>query len=280
MIDDMTLDRDVALRLERLTSVLERHKPLVVAFSGGVDSALLAFVARHVLGDDMVCAIGISPSLAERDHEDAVAFVRAHDIPSESVYTNEGNDPRYRANNPDRCFYCKDELFQRINDCEALRRFSHVAYGANVDDRSDHRPGAVAARRHAVIAPLVDAGYTKDLVRRTAKALGLEVWDKPAAPCLASRIPYYSEVTPQKLSPIERAEMVLKDLGFRECRVRHHGETTRIEIPIDRHDAIREVWAEVTVGMRCAGFEEVILEPDGLRSGRLNDVLPSKRRAG
>jgi uncharacterized protein len=148
-----------------------------------------------------------------------------------------------------------------------------VAYGANLDDRSDHRPGARAALEHGVVAPLIDAGFDKARVRAAARALGLVLWDKPAAPCLASRIPYYSEVTPEKLRQIDDAEGVLKDLGFVECRVRHHGETARVEIPSHEHARALEVWEMVENGIRAAGFKQVELQPDGLRSGRLNDAI-------
>ena len=159
--------------------------------------------------------------------------------------------------------------------CDLLLGFDVIAYGANVDDRGDHRPGAVAAREMQVVAPLDEAGFTKDLIRRVARGLGLPMWDKPAAPCLASRIPYFQEVTPEKLSQIERAEDLLKDLGFAECRVRHHGDVARIEVPARDHARLREpeVWRAVTSTLRATGFEQTVLEADGLRSGRLNDAL-------
>lgn len=270
---EFELDDELRAHLGKLESVLLRHRPLVVAYSGGVDSGLLAYVAHKVLGDDVVCAIGISPSLAGAEERDAIAFLETHGIPLLRVRTHEGEDERYRANHPDRCFYCKDDLFVRIGETPALGAFEHVAYGANLDDRSDHRPGAEAALRHHVIAPLAQAAFTKDLVRRTARTLGLELWDKPAAPCLASRVPYYAEVTPEKLAQIERAEAVLKELGFRDCRVRHHGDTARIEVPEPEHTKVEKVWSIIVAGVTAAGFRDAILEADGLRSGRLNDVL-------
>ena len=216
-----TLPPELALPYERLKSVLRGYGPMVVAYSGGVDSAFLAYAAREALGDDMVCVIAVSPSLGEREYRDALAFLSRHRIPCEQISTRETEDERYRANGPDRCYYCKGELFDAIGRTGSLRRFRRVAYGANVDDASDHRPGARAASEFDVVAPLSEVGYSKKLIRDTARELGLEVWDKPAAPCLASRVPYFSEVTLEKLRQIEHAESVLKEAGFRVCRVRH-----------------------------------------------------------
>jgi uncharacterized protein len=248
---------------------------MVVAYSGGVDSGLLAWVAHRVLGEDMRCVIGISPSLSQREERAAIEFLHQHQIPYERIETREMEQDGYRANAPDRCFFCKNELFERIESSPLSRRFGRVAYGANMDDRSDHRPGARAALEHGVVSPLIEAGFDKALVRRTARALGLVLWDKPAAPCLASRIPYYSEVTPEKLRQVDEAEVVLKDLGFVECRVRHHGDVARVELPLRDLPRAREArtWTIIENGIRGAGFKQVDLEPDGLRSGRLNDAI-------
>ena len=185
------------------------------------------------------------------------------------------DDERYRANGPDRCYFCKSELFSAISAAGSLRRFPRVAYGANIDDAGDYRPGARAASEHEIVAPLAEAGYGKQLIRDTARGLGLEVWDKPAAPCLASRVPYFSEVTPAKLRQIEVAETALRDAGFRACRVRHHGETARIEVPAADLGRLRvePVWSAVEREIRAAGFDRVEIEAEGLRSGRLNDAL-------
>ncbi len=269
------LPEELAAPFERLKASIAAHGPMVVAYSGGVDSAFLAFAAREALGDQMVCVIAVSPSLGEREYRNAVAFLRDHRIPFEEVRTAEMDDERYRANGPDRCYFCKSELFNAIEAAESLRRYPRVAYGANVDDAGDYRPGARAAGEHEIVAPLTEAGYDKKLIRDTARRLGLEVWDKPAAPCLASRVPYFSEVTPAKLVQIESAEAVLKDAGFRECRVRHHGDTARIEVPEGDLERLREAacWPGIEAGVREAGFREVVVEDDGFRSGRLNDVL-------
>jgi uncharacterized protein len=260
----------------RLRSALARYESLVIAYSGGVDSGLLAYVASRALGAERAIAvIACSPSLAEREREAALEFLARHHIPYRAVETNELADERYRRNSPDRCYFCKHELFATLWNVARERGFSHVAYGANLDDEGDHRPGAIAARDHGAVAPLVDARLTKPMIRNMAAALGLSLWDKPASPCLASRVPYFQEVTRQKLAQIEMAEALLKDFGFAVCRVRHHGTRARIEIPLGDHDRIRaeNVWTSVVKGLAAAGFDEVSLESDGFRSGRLNDAI-------
>jgi uncharacterized protein len=263
----------------RLVSVLETHAPLAVAYSGGVDSGFLAFVAHRALGDRMVCAIAVSPSLAPTEEDEALAFVETHGIPCVRIATREIDDPRYRANNADRCYFCKDELFGTMVGAPELKDYPSLAYGANVDDSGDYRPGAMAASERGVVAPLAEAGYTKEAIRKTARLLGLSLWDKPAAPCLASRIPYFSQVTRGKLAQIAEAEAVVKREGFRECRVRHHGELARVELPAADHRlATRSpVWKRIEEGLRKAGFARVELEPDGLRSGRLNEGIDAPR---
>ncbi len=270
-------DADPAIRthVERLTGVIRDHGPMAVAYSGGVDSGLLAWVAHRVLGSEMVCILGISDSLAGSEERAAIEFLETHKIPFVRMETHEMENESYRANAPDRCFHCKNELFTRIEASPESKRFGRVAYGANTDDTSDHRPGARAALEHGVVAPLVDAGFDKDIVRAAARALGLSLWDKPAAPCLASRIPYYSRVTPEKLAQVDAAEAVLKDMGFAVCRVRHHGSVARIELPRDAHARALtpDTWRVIENGIIAAGFNEVQLEPDGFRSGRLNDAV-------
>ena len=261
--------------LERLERILDGYGSLVVAYSGGVDSGLLAYVAHRVLGERMVAVLGLSPSLGGRERVSAVEFLRRHGIPHELVTTDEMDEPRYRANGPDRCYFCKAELFDKLGRFAKARGFAAVAYGANLDDRGDYRPGARAASERSVCEPLIAAGLRKDDVRDAARALGLSLWDKPAAPCLASRIPYHHEVTPGKLREVERAEGVLKDMGFRVCRVRHYDATARIEVPIDEMDRLRrpDVWAQVVRGIRAAGFDRVVAEERGFASGRLNEAL-------
>jgi len=267
---------DLRCAMARLDPCIRAHGPMLVACSGGVDSAFLAVAAHRVLAGRMLCVLGVSPSLARAEKASATAFFEAQGLPHRILATHEMDDARYRANGPDRCFYCKHELFGGIERLPEAAHFAVIAYGANVDDRFDHRPGARAARAHRVCAPLAEAGFTKAMVRAAARDLGLAVWDKPASPCLSSRIPYHSEVTPEKLRQIDEAESVLKGLGFDVCRVRHHGETARIEVSFDAITRLRrsDVWSVVDTGVRAAGFERVEVDERGFQSGRLNDALP------
>jgi pyridinium-3,5-biscarboxylic acid mononucleotide sulfurtransferase len=269
------LTPETAADLARLEDAIAARGPMVVAYSGGVDSGLLAFVAHRVLGERMRCVIGVSPSLASGEEDAALAFLVEHGIPYARIETREMDDPRYRANDSSRCYFCKSELFVRVEAAPESRAFPVLAYGANADDRLDFRPGARAARERDVVAPLADAGFTKDVVRRVARELGLSLWDKPASPCLSSRIPYGSEVTAEKLRQVDLAEAVLKRMGFRVCRVRHYGDTARIEVQAGDLERILHptTRASVEEGVRAAGFERVEIDPEGFRSGRLNDAL-------
>jgi uncharacterized protein len=267
----MSAAADAAYR--RLREAIAQQGSMVIAYSGGVDSGLLAYVARDVLGDRALAVLAVSPSLAQREERAALAFLATHAIPHERIQTDEMGQSGYVQNAPDRCYFCKKELFTQLHAIARARGFDAVAYGANVDDLGDHRPGQTAAARLRVIAPLIDAGATKPLVREIARGLGLLLWDKPAAPCLASRIPYFERVTEAKLRQIEHAEDVIKDLGFAVCRVRHFGETARVEVPLEDHARLAPVWDAVVAGVKRAGFGDVVLSPDGFRSGRLNDAL-------
>ncbi len=262
----------------KLKEVILAHSPMAVAYSGGVDSAFLACAAREILGDNMICVIAFSPSLARKEYGEAVGFLEQRGIPYERIDTRELENEQYSGNTPDRCYFCKNELFTTMRESLSVDRFPVLAYGANLDDRQDYRPGARAAGEHNVIAPLAEAGFTKQMIRESARALGLELWDKPAAPCLASRIPYNSPVTTEKLKQVELAEQALKDAGFHTCRVRHHDGIARIEVPAGDHKRLFEpsLWPQIVRKILNTGFDKVEVEMDGFRSGRLNDAIETQ----
>jgi len=270
--------------VEGLAGLLAGVERLGVAFSGGVDSSLLLALAVEVLGAERVVAVlGVSPSLAADERtaaHDVAAFIGA---PVVEVATHEGDNPAYRANGPDRCFHCKDELFTRISDeVIAVQRLTAVAYGENADDaRRPDRPGARAATEHAVLRPLADLGLTKGDVRRLARVLELPCADKPAAPCLASRIPHFTRVDPAKLAQVEAAEHALRGLGFRDSRVRHHGEVARVELA--EGDLARAVAPDlrerIVTAVRAAGFSFVALDLAGIQSGAFTLPLVQVARA-
>jgi uncharacterized protein len=266
--EEWTVERGVAA----VSASLKGIRRLGVAFSGGVDSSLLLALATRVLGVDSVIALlGVSPSLAAEERSAAHDVARQIGVRVVEVMTYEGDRPEYQANGPDRCFHCKEELFSRIDDGIADQYgLDAVAYGENADDaRRPDRPGARAATNHHVLRPLADAGMTKLVVRTLARAMDLQVADKPAAPCLASRIPHHQLVTPAKLSQIERAESALRRLGFAELRVRHHDDVARIELPAA--DLIRAVSdplrTQVLAAVRRAGFRFVAVDVGGIQSG-------------
>jgi pyridinium-3,5-biscarboxylic acid mononucleotide sulfurtransferase len=262
------LDATLAALADRLTGVGR----LGVAFSGGVDSALLLALAARTLGADQVLALlGVSASLAVDERVAAHEVARQIGVPVVEVTTYEVDRPEYQANGPDRCFHCKDELFHRIDDeVVAAHRLDAVAYGENADDaRRPDRPGSQAATSHAVLRPLADLGLRKADVRSLARQLGLSVADKPAAPCLASRIPHHEPVTPEKLRQIDRAEAGLRALGLRDLRVRHHGDVARVELLAeDLPRAVAEPLRSALVGaVRAAGFRFVTVDLSGIQSG-------------
>ena len=257
--------------VDRVTGQLTGVGRLGVAFSGGVDSAMLLALAARALGAGQVVALlGVSPSLAADERAAAHDVARFVGVPVVEVETREGDRPAYRANGPDRCFHCKDELFTTIG-AEVLDRhgLDRIAYGENADDmRRPDRPGAQAATRHHVLRPLADAGLDKAAVRRVARVLGLPCADKPAAPCLASRIPHHEPVTPAKLAQVEAAERALRALGFTDCRVRHHGDVARIELPTGEiARAAADLRDEVQHAVVAAGFRFVAVDLAGIQSG-------------
>jgi uncharacterized protein len=267
-VDGPRLDATLAALGDRLAGVGR----LGVAFSGGVDSALLLALAARALGADHVLALlGVSASLAADERVGAHEVARQIGVPVVEVTTYEGDRPEYQANGPDRCFHCKDELFHRIDDeVVAAHRLDAVAYGENADDagRPD-RPGSQAATSHAVLRPLADLGLRKADVRSLARQLGLSVADKPAAPCLASRIPHHEPVTPEKLRQIDQAEAGLRDLGLRDLRVRHHGDVARVELLAEDlpRAVVEPLRSQLVAAVRAAGFRFVTVDLAGIQSG-------------
>jgi pyridinium-3,5-biscarboxylic acid mononucleotide sulfurtransferase len=251
---------------------------LLVAFSGGADSAYLAWAAHGVLGERSLAVTALSASFSRYDHQQAEEFLRATGIRHEWIGTQEFANPLYVANNADRCYHCKDELFERMEELAAERGFLAIAYGVNADDTRDFRPGHRAAREHRVLAPLLDAGLRKDEIRQLSRIAGLSTWDRPASACLSSRIPYGTAVTPALLDKIDRAEAVLRELGFRQFRVRAHDELARIEVASEEMSCAlnRSVAEQIAAGLKAIGFAFVTLDLEGYRQGSLNSLLKNK----
>lgn len=249
---------------------------LLVAFSGGVDSAYLAWAAHRVLAERMLAVLADSPSLARSQMRDAVAFAGEQGIPLVVIDTEEMERPEYRRNDEARCFHCKDELFTVMEAYRQSAGFEAIAYGVNLDDEKDYRPGQTAARNHGIAAPLLEAGFSKDDIRQLAQRAGLRVWNKPASACLSSRIEYGRPVTREALSAVEQGEDALRELGFQQLRVRHHGDLVRIEIgPQELSRALTpEMAAEFVRIFKRLGFAYVTLDLEGFRSGSMNALLP------
>ena len=264
-------------KLNRLRDILRGYESCLVAYSGGVDSVLLAHVAHEVLGDQMLAVIADSPSLPRRELAEAREIAEAQGFPLRIVHTREFANPDYTENPVNRCYYCKHELFTRLEPIALEGGFAVLAYGENASDIGDHRPGAEAAKQFEVRAPLKEAGLAKGDIRALSAALGLPTADKPQMPCLSSRIPYGQPVTPEKLAMIEQAEGVLRDAGFREVRVRHHeqpgGSLAKLELgQAEMERFVREdMMASVSAQLREAGFTDVTLDTKGYRRGSLNE---------
>jgi uncharacterized protein len=279
----LALTPELAQLSDRVAVAVRGQSRLGVAFSGGVDSSVLLALSVRTLGSDNVVAVlGVSPSLAAGERaqaHDVAGYIGARIV---EVQTHEGDNAAYRANGPDRCFHCKDELFTRIStEVVAQHRLSAVAYGENADDvRRPDRPGSRAASGHLVLRPLADAGLDKAAVRAIARALGLPSADKPAAPCLASRIPHFDEVSPEKLAQVEEAENALHGLGFADLRVRHHGDIARVELPGE--DLVRAVASpvreQILQAVRAAGFRFVAVDLAGIQSGMFTLPLVTASR--
>jgi uncharacterized protein len=274
---DPGIGSDLDSRERRLRDRLASFGSVLVAFSGGVDSAYLAWAAAAQLGERALAVTADSASYPARQREVAARIARDFALRHEFIRTEEMARPEYRANAPDRCYHCKQELYTRLTALARSRGLAVVADGSNADDRGDYRPGRQAAREHGVRSPLDEVGLAKADIRALARRAGLPVWDEPASACLSSRIPYYLEVTDERLRRIERAEELLRAIGFRVARVRHHDTTARIEVGADEigralDPAIR---AAIVRGLRSLGYRYVALDLEGYRLGSLNEGIHS-----
>jgi uncharacterized protein len=272
-------DEAVALEKQRsLLASLRTLDSLLIALSGGADSAYLAWAAHSALGERALSITALSASFSEHDRQQATDFVRSVGLRHEFIETREFENPAYVANNADRCYHCKDELFDRLELLARERGFDAIAYGINADDTRDFRPGHRAAHEHRIMAPLLDAKLSKAEIRMLSQRAGLSTWDRPASACLSSRIPYGIAVTPELLAKIERAEAALRELGFRQFRVRAHGELARIELAPDElsRGLQSEMAEQIARGVKSSGFAFVAMDLEGYRQGSLNSLLKSR----
>lgn len=262
----------------RLFRMLSGLDSLLIAFSGGADSAYLAWAAHQTLADRALAVTALSASYSGHDREQADSFVRATGVRHEFIATHEFENPLYVANNADRCYHCKDELFDQMESLARIRNFRSIAYGINADDTHDFRPGHRAAHEHRILAPLLDAALAKREIRDLSRRAGLPTWDRPASACLSSRIPYGVAVSPELLMKVERAESALRALGFRQFRVRAHGDLARIELAPDElaRGLAGDMARQISVQVKAVGFTFVTLDLEGYRQGSLNSLLKVK----
>ena len=273
MIDVAIVDKTLDRKFADLKKLVSGYGSLIVAYSGGVDSTFLAAVAHEVLGFNALSVTSRSPSVAPEELEAAIALARTRGWRHLVVDTNEIEDPRYLANDGRRCFFCKTELYTHLGQVAAAEGVTKVANGANTDDLGDYRPGMEAAKNFEVISPLVEVGMSKQDIRDVSRCLDLPTWDKPAQPCLSSRIPYGTVVSVGALAMIGKSEKGLRELGFSVVRVRHYGQTARVEIPIDDFERFEYVRSEAERIVLASGYKVMELDPKGFRSGALNDAL-------
>jgi len=260
---------------ERLREIFRELESVIVAYSGGVDSSYVAYVANAELGPRAVCITGQSASLPAFQRAEIDHVVERFGFQHEVIQTDELENPSYSANNPDRCFFCKDELYTKLESVARGRGIQTIVDGSTVDDLGDYRPGRRAAAQHAVRSPLIEVGLSKTEVRELSRRATLPTWDKPASPCLSSRIAYGTTVTIERLGKVDRGEEILRELGFREFRVRHHDQLVRLEISQAEMDRVlrKEIFQQLAARFRELGFKYVTLDLEGFRSGSMNEVL-------
>ncbi len=266
---------DTGQKERMLRSLMREMKTVLVAYSGGVDSAYLALIAAQELGKNALCITGISPSVSKIQREQALKIADEFDLRHELIETDEINDPNYQANPSNRCYFCKSELYGKLAEIAREREIEFILDGANADDQKDHRPGKVAAQENEVRSPLAEIGFTKQEIRERSRKLNLETWEKPASPCLASRIQYGIPVSIERLGKVEKGEEILRNLGFIEFRVRIHDQIARIEISQNELENVldKKITDFIAAEFRKIGFKYVTLDLHGFRSGALNEVL-------
>ena len=273
----MKINGELKQKIERLNSWFSNHKGSIVAFSGGIDSSLVLYLARQVQGkENAIAVISRSESLKQKDYELALAFSDQFDISIEVIKTNELEDERYNENPINRCFFCKDHLYHDLQAVLDKYPGFHVLNGTNIDDHGDYRPGLKAADQHRVLSPLVDCEITKEDIRKIALHYNLPNWDKPASPCLSSRVPYTHKITRKKLIEIEKAEDLLSEFGFSEVRVRHYGDFGRIEVKPEEVGRLLAMKDSVEEKIKAIGFERMEIDEEGLVSGKMNRAIQQK----